>query len=434
MQTIGLTADDTVERLLGLSSDEMVSILDSCEPKDDDSHKLIAGIGPVASGSVSSANADRVLKEIDRVFDSPFASIFTISYDLGLALQGISSGCDEIDLHSEPHFTYSLFDTLILHDYLNKKTSLAGNRDRFAEIERKLDGARFRSCGTTKAHSPESSKSRADYMKEIEKIKEHIRNGDTYQTNLTRKISLEIPCDLSPASIFWRLRQRNPAPFSAFIRRDDSCVVSASPERFFKISGNRIVAQPIKGTRPRGKTPEEDIELRNSLLKSSKDRAENTMIVDLLRNDLGRICEYGSITVDRLCQLETHPSLFHLVSTVSGELIAGTPISDVLRSLFPCGSITGAPKIRTMELIRELEDEPRGLSMGAIGYHIPEGYGISPVTDLSVAIRTMTIRGASASFNVGGGIVIDSDPEDEFEETNVKSRSLLDALGIGTLE
>lgn len=219
-------------------------------------------------------------------------------------------------------------------------------------------------------------------------------------------------------------------------------MISASPERFFKchspsvsegdsptLSFERITTSPIKGTRKRGKTSEEDAALRNELLASKKDRAENTMIVDLLRNDLGRVCEYGSVEVEKLCEIEEHPSLFHLVSTVAGNLRPGTKFSDILKALFPCGSITGAPKISTMRIIDEIEPSSRGLSMGAIGYHIPRGFELEPTLDLSVAIRTMVIRDQTATFNVGGGIVIDSDPESEYEETLTKAKALLAAIG-----
>jgi para-aminobenzoate synthetase component 1 len=154
------------------------------------------------------------------------------------------------------------------------------------------------------------------------------------------------------------------------------------------------------------------------------------MIVDLLRNDLGRVCEYGTVRVEKLCDLEEHPTLFHLVSTIVGDLRKDVGFSDILRAVFPCGSITGAPKLSTMRIIDNLETVNRGLSMGAIGYSIPnESFGVAPVTDLSVAIRTMVIRDDDATFNVGGGIVIDSDPEREYDETLLKAQALLSALG-----
>ncbi len=193
--------------------------------------------------------------------------------------------------------------------------------------------------------------------------------------------------------------------------------------------GKKISASPIKGTRRRGKSVEEDEFLCENLLNSEKDRAENTMIVDLMRNDLGRICKYGSVSVESLCKMEEHPTLFHLVSTVDGTLRDKTTHSEIIKAVFPCGSITGAPKIRTMQIIEEIENTDRGLSMGAVGCHIPESsFGLPAVFEMSVAIRTMVIRGGTAVFNVGGGIVIDSDPESEYDESLLKAKALLTAL------
>jgi para-aminobenzoate synthetase component 1 len=264
----------------------------------------------------------------------------------------------------------------------------------------------------------------------VKQIKEFISRGDTYQANLTQKFRVELSPGLRAADIFLRLRRDNPAPFAAFIDRGDSIVVSASPERFFRVANGRIETSPIKGTRSRGADRDEDEKLRNELLVSAKDRAENTMIVDLLRNDLGRVCKFGTVVVDALCELEELPTLFHLVSTVSGELEHGIEFGDIIRAIFPCGSITGAPKIRTMEIIDDIESEPRGLSMGAIGYFVPEtGFDLKPGIDLSVAIRTMVIRDSVAEFNVGGGVVSDSDPDAEYEESLLKAKALLAALG-----
>ena len=170
--------------------------------------------------------------------------------------------------------------------------------------------------------------------------------------------------------------------------------------------------------------------MRDALLMSEKDRAENTMIVDLLRNDIGRVCEFGSVNIEKLCDLEEHPTLFHLVSTISGQLMPNARFSDVLRAVFPCGSITGAPKISTMRIIDRIENSARGLSMGAIGYYVPsERFGMPETLDLSVAIRTMVIRNNVATFNVGGGITIDSDPVSEYDETLTKAKALLLAIG-----
>jgi anthranilate/para-aminobenzoate synthase component I len=186
-----------------------------------------------------------------------------------------------------------------------------------------------------------------------------------------------------------------------------------------------VEAWPIKGTRARGATAVEDSRLREELRRSAKDAAENVMIVDLLRNDLGRVCDYGTVEVAAMCEVQEHPTLFHLVSKVRGRLRAGVSAGELLRATFPCGSITGAPKLRAMEIVDDCERAPRGLSMGAVGYFSFDGRA-----DLNVAIRTMTIgRDRTARFNVGGGIVAESDPVAEYEESLVKARALLNALG-----
>jgi para-aminobenzoate synthetase component 1 len=276
-----------------------------------------------------------------------------------------------------------------------------------------------------------SNFTRDEYVAAVHRIKTRIAAGDIYQANLTQQLSIKVAKDLRPEHIFLRLRRHHPASFAAFIRRRRDTVISASPERFLRVeasghaSARCVEAWPIKGTRPRGRNAEEDERLRAELRSSEKDRAENVMIVDLLRNDLGRVCEYGSIEVPELFTIQEHPTLFHLVSKVRGRLREQVKAGDLLRASFPCGSVTGAPKIRAMEIIDEVETAPRGLSMGAIGYFSFDG-----ALDLSVAIRTMTVMDGTARFNVGGGIVADSDPLLEYEESLVKARALLHALGI----
>jgi len=437
-----ITADEIVRGLLKLSRAEHVAILDSCGVGHLGSHLLIGGIEtPMPASTLEDlVNANRT-------------TIFTLSYSLGAKLNGIQT----IKIDAEPDIYGLSFKTLIIHDYNTGETDIVGDSHPNALLDTLRTAARsFDGDTRSQPLTAISNFDRAEYMRAVELIQERIRSGDTYQTNLTQQITVDAG-DTRPQDVFWRLRRDHPAPFAAFITRGDSTVVSASPERFFRImrdgsptedfteyaepslmcglltrSGGReralIETSPIKGTRRRGVTPEEDAALKRDLLTSPKDRAENTMIVDLLRNDLGRVCEYGSVRVDKLCELEEHPTLFHLVSTVSGELRPDTTFSDIIRALFPCGSITGAPKISTMRIIDELEPTPRGLSMGAIGYSIPSGLGMDPVIDLSVAIRTMVFRDGTATFNVGGGITIDSDPEQEYEESLLKAKALLNAL------
>ncbi|HVE59818.1 MAG TPA: aminodeoxychorismate synthase component I [Pyrinomonadaceae bacterium] len=451
-----ISADLLVKKLLVLSKTRQVCLLDSCGVSHLKSHFLICGIDPLETFEISHQDPEKTLRFLDEKLetDETFA-IFTISYDFGLKLEKITPRKKSFS-HDEPDVFLALFDCLIVHDYNTKETFLLGSENRFCELEQLLNSAN--SANSTDPTNSTNSRvvsnfTKAEYLEKIEEIKEFIRRGDTYQTNLTQQFTADLPEDLSPQQIFYNLRRDHPAPFASFIQRKDSTVISASPERFFKVSspksqvtGQKISTSPIKGTRPRGKTDQEDTKLKNELLNSEKDRAENVMIVDLLRNDLGRICEFGSVLVEKLCDLEQHPTLFHLVSTVSGNLRENTKFSDIIRAVFPCGSITGAPKIRTMQIIDELETDTRGLSMGAIGFSNPKSQVPSPKSknfnktwesgletwDLSVAIRTMTVKNHKAVFNVGGGIVIDSNPEDEYEETLTKAKALLKSIN-GTL-
>lgn len=270
-----------------------------------------------------------------------------------------------------------------------------------------------------------SSLAKEEYLSAVDQIKEYISAGDIYQANLTQTFQAESSF-LDPWLLYLRLRQITPAPFSAFLRFDTLAVVSASPERFLRYDPQTrlVTTRPIKGTRRRGSTEEEDRRMAEDLLKSEKDRAENVMIVDVHRNDLGRVCEYGSVETLGLCELEAHPTVFHLVSTVRGRLRPGYDALDVLQSAFPAGSITGAPKIRAMQILEEIEPVPRGLYTGALGY-----LGFQGEMDLSVVIRTFVVQGERVSFGVGGGIVADSNPLAEYEESLLKGMALAQALG-----
>ena len=430
MLELDISADDLVSALLSIAETEPVCILDSCGIGNLGSHLLIAGIEPQSSLSIEGNDPEVILDHLDEMARGEKAAIFTLSYDFGLRLNGIESS-HHADSLSEPDLFLATFRTLIVHDYTTQRTFLSGDSSSFERITNKLTTAvPFRPVATEPT-SAESNFSESTYLEAIESIKDRIRAGDTYQTNLTQQFNVRLSRDVTPASVFYKLRKHNPAPFSAFIQRPGSTVVSSSPERFFHVSDGQISTSPIKGTRPRGVDAADDQRMRDELLASAKDRAENTMIVDLLRNDLGRVCEFGSVHVDDLCVLEEHPTLFHLVSTVSGKLRPRTELSDIFRAVFPCGSITGAPKISTMRIINEIESTSRGLSMGAIGYLVPDHiFGIPGTIDVSVAIRTMVIRDGVATFNVGGGIVIDSDPESEYAESLTKAKALFEALGV----
>ena len=427
MLELDIDSADLTNALLSLSESGVVCILDSCGVGHLGSHLLIAGITPTDVREIAGDSADHSLEIFDQSLAEPkLVSFFSISYDLGSELQG--TGVESSD-PAEPQIFIARFDALIIHDYDTGRTHIAGNEQR-AEILQ--SAAKTEISDRVEKCSARSDISQAEYYTAVEAIREQIRCGDTYQANLTHRITCRLPDATSPQTVFKRLRKRHPAPFAAFFARGNSTVISGSPERFFRLTfgDRRITTSPIKGTRPRGSDPDEDAALRQELLSSGKDRAENTMIVDLLRNDLGRICKFGSVTAEKICDLEEHPSLFHLVSTVSGQLRQHIKPSDILRAMFPCGSITGAPKISTMRIIDSIERGPRGLSMGAIGYCVPDdSFGITAALDLSVAIRTMVVRDHIATFNVGGGIVIDSEPESEYLETLTKASALLDALG-----
>lgn len=443
MRQLSITADNLVSALLRLSEKKAVCLLDSCGVGHLGSHLLIAGVVPVDFFEITNDDPSETMKLLDDTLSGDLAAMFTISYEFGQKLLGLKCPKKEFANASEPDVYLALFDTLIVHDYTSGETNLVGNRDKFKLISSQLvNSPKHAKTKFVETVDVNSNFTKIQYLAAIETIKERIREGLTYQTNLTQQLTVLLPDGLTPEIVFERLRRDHPAPFAAFIKRVDSAVVSMSPERFLHVHGSdgtgnsRIIStSPIKGTRRRGHTAIEDDRLRNDLLASAKDRAENTMIVDLLRNDFGRVCEFGSVRVEKLCDLEEHPTLFHLVSTIGGKLRQEVKISDILRAVFPCGSITGAPKISTMMIIDELETAHRGLSMGAIGCYVPKLWNTELATyDLSVAIRTMVIRDNVARFNVGGGITIDSDPEMEYDETLLKAKALLNALGYtGTI-
>jgi para-aminobenzoate synthetase component 1 len=435
VREINISANLLVKSLLNLAEENRVCLLDSCGVNHLGSHLLVAGLNPLETLEISNSDAQETLQILENKFNQNNLSfLFTISYDFGLKLENIQPRPKEFKTFPEPDIFLAAFDSLIIYDYDKKKAFLTGNEERFEEIENLLKAASKKGDKfdlEVKEKSIISSNfTRQSYISTIKKVKEYIQRGDTYQTNLTQQICAELAEDLTPERIFWRLRKNHPAPFAAFIKRENDTVVSISPERFFKVRSGIICTSPIKGTRPRGKTIEEDLQLKYELINSEKDRAENVMIVDLLRNDLGRICKFGSVKVEKLCDLEQHPTLSHLVSTIKGELREEIDFPDIIRAVFPCGSITGAPKIRTMQIINELETANRGLSMGAIGYFIPDSRFQIPdsIMDLNVAIRSMIVRGNEAIFNVGGGIVAGSEPEKEYEETIVKARAILSAI------
>lgn len=262
-----------------------------------------------------------------------------------------------------------------------------------------------------------------EYISAVERARQYIIAGDIFEVNLSQRFEADL--DIPAYELYRRLRRINPAPFACYLALDEAAIVGASPERFLRLRGDRVETRPIKGTRSRGNTRQEDEALASELLSSAKDRAENVMIVDLERNDLGRVCRYGTVKVTELAILEEFPTVFHLTSTVEGRLCEGKDRIDLLRAAFPGGSITGAPKVRSMEIIDELEPTRRGVYTGSIGY-----MGFDGSMDLNIVIRTFIVRDGRAYFQVGGAVVYDSDPESEYQETLHKARALMEALGV----
>jgi len=265
--------------------------------------------------------------------------------------------------------------------------------------------------------------SRRQYLKAVAAAREYILAGDIFQVNISQRFEAKLAAP--PYELYRQLRLVNSAPFASYLGFEEVSVASASPERFLRLSGDLVQTRPIKGTRRRGATLAEDAALANELLSSVKDRAENVMIVDLERNDLGRICRYGSVKVTELAVLENYPTVFHLTSTVEGRLSPGKGAIELLKATFPGGSITGAHKVRAMEIIDELEPTRRSVYTGSIGY-----LGFNGDMDLNIAIRTVLVKDGKACFQVGGGIVYDSKPEAEYEETLDKARALIQALNL----
>ena len=375
-----------------------------------------------------------------------------LAYELGDLLERLPA--PPADDQGLPILRLALHDWVIAWDRRTGGAWLAGRAldgdgqrlvRRLAEVRARLRRSRrFASAADSTADDERdldftSSLDRAAYEAGVEAVRQRIARGDIYQANLTRRLST--PFDADPWPLYRRLRTGDPSLFSAYVDLGGGApghgsvlgsaparpraILSASPEPFLSVSANGLVStDPIKGTRPRGRTRAEDRALARELLASAKDRAENVMIVDVLRNDLGRVAVPGTVRVPRLCRLERTAAVQHLVSTVTGRLAAGRDAFDLLSASFPGGSITGAPKIRAMEVLRELEPTRRGPYAGALGWIGPDG-----AMATSILIRTFVADGTRLSLHVGGGITWRSTPRAEWDETIAKARGPLEAIG-----
>jgi anthranilate synthase component 1 len=335
---------------------------------------------------------------------------------------------------------FMLFDTILAFDHVQHRILIIANARitadddleslyQFAcakiaflerELERSLSVAR---ASSTQALEVRSNHTRERFEEQVRQAKEHIAAGDIYQVVLSQRFETEV--DAEPFTVYRALRHVNPSPYMYFIRMNGVSVVGSSPEMLVRVEGSHVETHPIAGTRRRGKSNDEDLRLAEELKRNEKERAEHVMLVDLGRNDVGRVCEYGTVRVPQFMGLERFSHVMHLTSIVEGRLADDRDRLDALVSCFPAGTVSGAPKVRAMQIIRDLEPSGRGLYAGAVGY-----LDFAGNLDFCIAIRTVIMSGGRAFVQAGAGVVIDSNPAAEFEETRDKARALLTALEL----
>lgn len=363
------------------------------------------------------------------------------SYDYGRKQMGVPSG--EKDLVTIPEAVLTFYDCFVVEDCQEKRTYLVSNGisgNAAAQIGA-MEKAILESIKNRKQEESETGENinvrnshrekfkiqihpnfeKEEYKQAVDRMIQYIIEGDIYIANMTQQLTIE--SEKQPLDVFYDLRKNNPSPFGGYLDFGDYQIVCASPERFLKMKDRHVNTRPIKGTRKRGATPEEDQMLRQELADSGKDKSELLMIVDLERNDLNRVCTPGSVKVTELFTVEAYATVFHLVSDIEGTLEDGKNVMDLLEATFPGGSITGAPKYRAMEIIDELEHGKRNLYTGSIGYLTLDGS-----CDFNIVIRTALHKNGKYHLGVGGGITAESDLEFEYEETLQKAKAILDAL------
>ena len=365
--------------------------------------------------------------------DLPFigGSLGYFAYDLGRRFEKMPTQAAQ-DI-SAPQMAVGIYSQALVYDKLNKALSLVcPEQDREAisqSIQNKLSNlAKNQGEDIDKASQSfsltsdwQANMTKAAYQNKFEQVQDYLLSGDCYQINLAQRFNASYKGNEYDA--YLTLREHNQAPFSAFMRFDQFSIISISPERFLQLNNGKVQSKPIKGTLPRGSNEANDNALADALAKSPKDRAENLMIVDLLRNDISRVCKPGTVSVPKLFDIESFPAVHHLVSTVEGELSEQYSATDLLRASFPGGSITGAPKIRAMEVIEELEPHRRSIYCGSIGYISACGN-----MDTSITIRTLICKNDTIYCWAGGGLVADSKVDNEYQETFDKVRKILPIL------
>jgi len=339
---------------------------------------------------------------------------------------------------------FMVFDTVVAFDHVKHRMLLIANarldepspdlrtaydfaRARIGFLERDLERALSEPSGGGAPPAVRALTERAAFEAGVERIQRHIAAGDVYQAVLSQRFEADVSAD--PFSVYRALRHVNPSPYMYFLRMGGLSIVGSSPEMLVRVEGRDAETHPIAGTRARGTSDAEDRRLAEELARDEKERAEHVMLVDLGRNDLGRVCEYGTVRVPQFLEIEHYSHVMHLVSRVTGRLAEGRDRLDALAACFPAGTVSGAPKIRAMELIAELEEVPRGLYAGAVGY-----LDFAGNLDCCIAIRTIVLQNGKATVQAGAGIVADSDPGAEYEETRDKARALLHALDLAQTE
>jgi para-aminobenzoate synthetase component I len=352
-------------------------------------------------------------------FQTGLAGYF--SYEFGRILEptthitDFEKLCPDVILHR--------YDTIISFDHLQERSWIVARHENDADVLEKKLKQKPAEQGSHIIEGWKSNFTKQAYEAAVQKTVDYILAGDIFQANITQCFSAKIPAGFDAFAFYRVLRNSNPATFAAFLDYGKMQIVSSSPERLVEVENGKIEARPIKGTRKRDANAARDLELMVELQASRKDRAENVMIVDLLRNDISRIAKAGTVKVPVLCGLESYANVHHLVSVVEGDLKPGVDVVDVVQAVFPGGSITGAPKIRAMEIIAELEQRPRGVYCGAIGY-----MGFNGACDLNIAIRTALFANANAHVAGGGGITARSNPEAEYEESLTKINRIMQAF------
>ncbi len=360
-------------------------------------------------------------------FQGGAAGLF--GYELGKYIQSIEE--QNPSSSRMPDMAIGIYDQVLAHDHHSHKTYFITHARNAREAEKKRDFLLNIYQGTYKvpAYKPfelewRSNFDKAGYERAVQHVIDYIIEGDIFQANLSQRFEAELPVGFDPLAHYLNMRELNPAPYGAYMNIGAIKLASVSPECFLTVQDNHVTTCPIKGTRPRFSSAAEDEAAANGLRDSKKDQAENTMIVDLMRNDLSRVCKPDTLKVSKLCDLESFSRVHHLVSTIEADLQYNKSAIDLLRVCMPGGSITGAPKIRAMEIIEELEGVARGAYCGSLGYIGFDGY-----MDSNILIRTLVYDQNTVSLGAGGGVVYDSDPASEYQETLDKARGIMDSFG-----